>query len=142
MSSSDERQIIKTKNAPEAIGPYEQGNRVCKYVWTSGQIPLDPKTMEIVGTNIEEQTRQVLKNLSAVLEEGGSSLDLTIKTTVFLTDMNNFEKMNEVYAEFFKGEVKPSRSCVEVSKLPKNALIEIEAVGMSPKNIDEYKIIK
>jgi 2-iminobutanoate/2-iminopropanoate deaminase len=132
--SSDERKVIATNAAPAAIGPYAQANHVCKYVWTSGQIPLDPATGEIVGATIEEQTERAIKNLEAVLLAGGSSLALTVKTTVFLSDMNNFAAMNEVYAKFFAGDMLPSRSCVEVSRLPKDVLVEIEAVGISPKN--------
>jgi 2-iminobutanoate/2-iminopropanoate deaminase len=122
------RKVVATDKAPAAIGPYSQANIIGNLVFTSGQIPLDPKTGALVPGGIEEQTRQVFANLKAVLEEAGSSLDNIIKTTCFLDDMGDFGKMNDVYAEYFSGAF-PSRSAVEVGKLPKNALIEIEAVA-------------
>ena len=125
------RQIISTDKAPAAIGPYAQANRIGDFIFTSGQIPLDPKTGEIVGTNIEEQAERVLENLMAVLEAAGTGPENVIKTTVFLADMNDFLKMNEVYARYFKGEKLPSRSAVQVAALPKGALIEIEAVALA-----------
>lgn len=120
-------QKISTSNAPKAIGPYSQAIESGGLVFTSGQIPLDAVSGEIVGSNIEEQATQVLKNLSAVLEEGGSSLDLIVKTTCFLADMSDFAKFNEVYSSFIKNA--PARSCVAVKTLPKNVLCEVEAIA-------------
>ncbi|HHV30139.1 RidA family protein [Acetivibrio mesophilus] len=122
-------EVIKTDKAPEAIGPYSQAIVAGSFIYTSGQIPIDPKTGEVVGGEIEEQTEQVLKNLKNVLEAAGSGLNKVVKTTVFIKDMNSFSKINEVYAKFFS-ESFPARSCVEVSKLPKGVLIEIEAVAI------------
>ena len=124
--------IIHTDKAPKAIGPYSQGLSHNGLVYTSGQIPLDPATMEIAGDDIKAQTRQVLSNLQQVLQAGGSALDQVIKTTCFLSDMNNFVAFNEVYAEFF-GAHAPARSCVEVARLPKDVLVEVEAVGIIVK---------
>ena len=122
-----EKQIIKTDKAPGAIGPYSQGIIIGDLVYTSGQIPLNPKTGEI-AESIEEQTAQSLENVKAILEEAGTSMDNVIKTTVFLDDINNFSRMNEVYATYFK-ENKPARSAVQVAKLPKDAKIEIEVIA-------------
>ncbi|SET20028.1 RidA family protein [Anaerobranca gottschalkii] len=121
--------IISTKNAPAAIGPYSQGVRVGNFLYTSGQIPFDPQTMELVSTDIKEQTKQVMENLKAILEEAGTSFDKVIKTTVFIKDMNQFGEINEVYAQYF-GENPPARSCVEVARLPKDVGIEIEAIAL------------
>ncbi len=122
-------QKISTSNAPKAIGPYSEAIKVNNTIYTSGQIPLDAVSGEIVGSNIEEQATQVLKNLSAVLEEGGSSLDLIVKTTCFLADMSDFAKFNEVYSSFIKNA--PARSCVAVKTLPKNVLCEVEAIAIT-----------
>ncbi|MBR3137347.1 MAG: RidA family protein [Clostridia bacterium] len=119
---------IETNKAPGAIGPYSQGMTACKLVFTSGQIPLDPDTGAIVGETIEEQSEQVLKNLQAVLEVGGAALETVIKTTCFLSDMGNFAAFNGVYAKYFKGDC-PARSCVAVKTLPKNVLVEVEAIA-------------
>lgn len=121
-------EYIKTNDAPSAIGPYSQGIVVNNIIYTSGQIPINPKSGLIESDDIVEQTHQAIKNLSAILLASNSSLENVIKTTVFISDMNNFQKVNEVYAEYFIN--KPARSCVEVSKLPKNALIEIEAIAV------------
>ena len=121
--------IISTDKSPTAIGPYSQAIKVGNIVYTSGQIPLDPNTMEIVSENIEEQTLQVLKNLEAILIEAGTSISNVIKTTVFIKDMNDFNTINGIYADFFK-ENKPARSCVEVSRLPKDVKVEIEAIAI------------
>ena len=123
------RKIVSTKNAPAAVGPYSQANIFGNLVFTSGQIPLDPVTGEIVGTTIEEQTTQVFKNVKAVLEETGSSFDKVLKTTVFIKDMNDFAKMNAVYAKYFTEGTYPSRSAVEVARLPKDVLVEIETIA-------------
>ena len=119
--------IIETKNAPAAIGPYSQAMTVGNLVYTSGQIPIDPATGAIDAVSIEEQTEQVIKNLAAVLEAAGSSLENVIKTTCFIRNMGDFGAFNKVYEKHFTG--KPARSCVEVSALPKGALVEIEAVA-------------
>ena len=118
---------IETKNAPAAIGPYSQAKAAGGLLFASGQIPIDPATGNIEASDIAGQTRRAAQNLAAVLEAAGSGLDKVLKTTCFITDMNAFAAFNEVYAEFFPG--KPARSCVEVSKLPKGALVEIEAVA-------------
>ncbi|MBR5273433.1 MAG: RidA family protein [Clostridia bacterium] len=118
---------VYTKNAPDAIGPYSQGMVVGNLVFTSGQIPLDPFTSQIVGETITEQTEQVCKNLDAVLTAAGSSLEKAIKTTCFLQDMNDFAAFNEVYAKYFVN--KPARSCVAVKTLPKNVLVEVEVIA-------------
>ncbi len=123
------RKIVSTKAAPAAIGPYSQGNIFQNLVFTSGQVPLDPSTGQIVGTNITEQTEQVFKNIEAVLKEAGSSFDKVLKTTVFIKDMNDFAAMNEVYAKQFKEGAFPSRSAVEVARLPKDVLVEIETIA-------------
>lgn len=123
------RKIISTTAAPAAIGPYSQGNIFGNLIFTSGQVPLDPATGEIVGTNVEEQTEQVLKNVKAVLEEAGSSMDKVLKTTVFIKDMNDFAVINGVYAKFFTEGSYPSRSAVEVARLPKDVLVEIETIA-------------
>ena len=117
--------IIQTDKAPAAIGPYVQGRKVGNFIYTSGQIPLVPETMELVGENIEAQTLQSLKNMLAVVEAGGGAMGDIVKTTVFIRDMTHFPRINAVYAEFF-GDHKPARSCVEVARLPKDVYIEIE----------------
>ncbi|HHU18076.1 MAG: RidA family protein [Anaerovoracaceae bacterium] len=123
------RKVISTKAAPSAIGPYSQGNIFNNLIFTSGQIPLNPETGDIVGTSIEEQTEQVLKNIKAILEEAGSSMNKVIKTTVFLKDIKDFVAMNEVYARYFEEGSYPSRSAVEVARLPKDVLVEIETIA-------------
>ena len=121
-------ETISTDKAPQAIGPYSQAVRIGEFIYTSGQIALTPEG-EMVQADIEKQTRQVLNNLSNVLEAAGTSLQKVVKTTIFLADMDDFAKVNEIYAEFFK-EHKPARSTVAVKTLPKNALVEIEAVAI------------
>ncbi|TPX67194.1 hypothetical protein SpCBS45565_g03971 [Spizellomyces sp. 'palustris'] len=123
---------VSTENAPKAIGPYSQAIVANGFVFTAGQIPFDPKSMECVAGGIQEQTRQALTNLKAVLEAADSSLDKVVKTTVFLKDMNDFAKMNEVYAEIF-GSARPARSAVEAARLPRDVLVEVEAVGLVGK---------
>ena len=119
--------IIETKKAPAAIGPYSQAITTGGLVFTSGQIPIDPASGSIAANDIAGQARQAIQNLAAVLEAAGSGLDKVVKITCFLTDINDFAVFNEIYAELFPG--KPARSCVEVSNLPKGALVEIEAVA-------------
>jgi 2-iminobutanoate/2-iminopropanoate deaminase len=122
--------VISTGKAPAAIGPYAQANRVGDLVFTSGQIPLDPGTGEIVGETAAEQADQVLRNLKAVVEASGSDLDHVVKTLVFLTNMDDFASVNEVYARYFAGDDLPSRSAVAVAALPRGARVEIEAVAL------------
>lgn len=119
--------VVSTNNAPSAIGPYSQAIVTDSFVFTSGQIPLNLQG-ELVGGGIKQQTEQVFKNLRAILEEAGSSLEHVVKTTVFIKDMNDFQDMNEVYSQFFKNH-KPARSCIEVARLPKDVLVEIEAIA-------------
>ena len=123
------KKVIATSAAPAAIGPYSQGIDGGSVVITSGQIPLDPATGAFAAGDIAGQTRQCLKNVGAVLAEAGLGMENIIKTTVFLKDMNDFAAMNEVYATFFPGEP-PARSAVEVARLPKDALVEIEAIAV------------
>ena len=119
--------IIHTTNAPEAIGPYSQAVCTGNLVFTSGQIAINPVTASVEATTIEEQTEQVCKNLSAVLEAAGSSLDKAVKTTCFLADMADFAAFNAVYGTYFSA--KPARSCVAAKSLPKNVLVEIEVIA-------------
>lgn len=119
---------ISTANAPAAIGPYAQGNIAGGLLFASGQIPLDPETGEIVGSTMEEQTAQVMKNVAAILEAAGTDFDHVVKTTCFLNDMNDFAAFNAEYAKSF-GEVRPARSAVAVEKLPKGALVEVEVIA-------------
>ncbi len=118
---------IYTEKAPKAIGPYSQAIRLGKLVFTSGQIPINPQTGNVEATTIEEQTEQVCKNLEAVLNEAGASLSNVVKTTCFLSDMENFAPFNGVYAKYFVNN--PARSCVAVRTLPKNVLVEIEVIA-------------
>jgi 2-iminobutanoate/2-iminopropanoate deaminase len=122
------RETISTDKAPKAIGPYEQAIKIGDFVYTAGQIPIDPKTGDLVVGAIAEQTRQVLENLKAVLEAAGSSLDKAIKATVFLKNLGDFAALNEVYGEYL-GKAKPARSTVAVADLPRGALVEIDLVA-------------
>lgn len=122
------KKIIATTNAPAAIGPYSQANQFANLVFTSGQIPLIAETMEIVEGGITEQTEQVMKNLMAVLAAANTSADNVIKTTCYIKDMNDFAAFNTVYGEYFS-ENAPARSCVEVARLPKDVLVEVEAIA-------------
>lgn len=123
------KEIISTKKAPAAIGPYSQAVVVGDMIYTSGMIPIIPETGELEGGDITAQARQAILNLIALLEEAGSDARSVVKTTVFIKDMNDFAKVNEVYATFFTDNY-PARSCVEVARLPKDVLIEIEAVAI------------
>jgi 2-iminobutanoate/2-iminopropanoate deaminase len=120
---------VQTDGAPAAIGPYSQAIISGNMVFTAGQIPLDPATMQIVGTDIAAQTRQVFSNLRAILQAAGTALNAVVKTTVFLKDMNDFAAMNEVYAAAF-GDHKPARSTVEAARLPKDVMVEIEVIAV------------
>ncbi|WP_413518252.1 RidA family protein [Carnobacterium maltaromaticum] len=120
---------IYTNQAPAAIGPYSQAIKIENTLYTSGQIPVDPTNGKVISTEITEQAQQVMKNLQAVLEEGGSNLNSVIKTTCFLTDMADFAAFNEVYGSYF-GDHKPARSCVAVKELPLNVRIEVEAIAV------------
>ena len=123
------KEIISTTGAPGAIGPYSQAVKAGDLLFVSGQLPIDPATGAFAGDDIAAQTRQSLTNVKAILEAAGSSMDKVVKTTVFLSDMNNFGAMNEVYATFFTEGSYPARSAVEVARLPKDALVEIEVTA-------------
>jgi 2-iminobutanoate/2-iminopropanoate deaminase len=125
-----EKKIVTTSKAPAAIGPYSQAIRIGNFLYTSGQISLDPKTMEMITGDIEVETEKVLKNLEAILKADGLELNNIIKTTVYLTDLSEFARMNQVYEKFF-GETKPARACVQVAALPKGAKVEIDAIAHS-----------
>ncbi len=122
-------ELISTKKAPEAIGPYSQGIKRGHIIYTSGQLPIVPETGELLKGDIKGATRQSLENVKAILEEAGATLNDVVKVTVFVADMNNFPLINDVYAEYFS-EHKPARSLVEVSKLPKGGDIEVEAMAI------------
>ncbi len=124
-----EKRTFSTENAPAAIGPYSQAVRAGNLLFISGQLPADPTTGVFSGESVAEQTRQSIKNISAILNAAGLTLHDVVKTTVFLKDMNTFVEMNSVYGEFFATEP-PARACVEVARLPKDALVEIEAVAV------------
>jgi 2-iminobutanoate/2-iminopropanoate deaminase len=124
------KQIVSTENAPKAIGPYSQAVIHNGMVYLSGQIPLDPATNQLVEGDIQVQTDRVLKNLAAVLEAAGSSLSMVVKTTVYLQNMGDFPKMNEVYARYFQ-ENPPARSTVEAARLPRNVEVEIDAIAIA-----------
>jgi len=124
------KKVIKTSNAPDPVGPYNQAIKAGNFIYCSGQIAIDPVSNKIncLG-NIKEETTQVLKNLLAVLNAGGAKVEDVIKTTIYLTDLKNFQTVNAIYNEFFKVEVPPARACVEVSSLPKGVLIEIDCIA-------------
>ena len=121
-------QVIHTDNAPKAIGPYSQAVKAGNMLFVSGQVPFVPETMEIVEGDVKAQTAQSLKNVQAILAEDGLDFSHVVKSTVFIKEMNEFAQINEVYAEFF-GENKPARACVEVARLPKDVLLEVEAIA-------------
>ena len=124
------KKIIRTEAAPAPVGPYSQAIVAGGFVFTAGQIPMDAETAEIVENDIQVQTRKAFENLKQVLEAAGSSLEKVVKTTVFLKDMNDFVKMNEIYAQFFKTDC-PARSAVEVARLPKDVLVEVECIALA-----------
>ena len=121
--------IIETKNAPGAVGAYSQGIVSNGFVYSSGQLPLVPETGELISDDVKKATKQSLENVKAIVEAGGSSVEKIVKVNIFLDDVNDFAAVNEVYAEYFT-EHKPARSCVEVANLPKNGLLEIEAIAV------------
>ena len=125
-----ERRTVRTESAPGAIGPYSQAVVAGGLVYASGQIPIDPETGQFVEGGVREQTAQVLRNLSQVLEGAGSSLSRVVKTTVFLADMNDFAEMNETYARFFGAEP-PARSTVQAARLPRDARVEIDVIALA-----------
>jgi 2-iminobutanoate/2-iminopropanoate deaminase len=129
VSFAQEKKIIATKDAPQAIGPYSQAIKAGGFVFTAGQIAIDPATGKLIDGDVKAQTERVLKNLSAVLAAAGSNMERVVKTTVFLKNMSDFPAMNEVYGQFFK-DAPPSRSTVQVVALPKDSLIEIELVAL------------
>jgi 2-iminobutanoate/2-iminopropanoate deaminase len=122
--------IIETAGAPKPIGSYSQAIRANGFVFVSGQIPLDPKTGQITPGGLEDQTRQAVKNISAILESAGSSLGRVVKTTVFLVNLEDFAEFNRIYGEYFAG-INPARATVQVARLPKDALLEIEAIALA-----------
>ncbi|MHB8172420.1 MAG: RidA family protein [Thermincolia bacterium] len=121
--------VISTDRAPAAIGPYSQAIKAGNLLFTSGQVPIEPSTGQVIQGDIQIQTRLVLENLKAVLEAGGSSLDKVLKATVFIKDMNDFAKVNEIFAEYFR-ENPPARSCIEAARLPRDVGVEIEAIAL------------
>ena len=123
------KKIIATNKAPQAIGPYSQAIEANGMLYVSGQIPLIPETGELVDGNVEVQTARVIENLKAILEAAGATLDDVVKTTVYITDMNNFGMVNAIYERYFEKDC-PTRVCVEVSKLPKNAMVEIDVIAV------------
>jgi 2-iminobutanoate/2-iminopropanoate deaminase len=123
------REIVATEHGPKAIGPYSQAVKANGFVFTAGQVALDPTTGSMVGTEIKAQTQRVMENLKGIVEAAGSSLHKVVKTTVFLKDMNDFAAMNEIYASYFPS-APPARSTVEVARLPKDARVEIEVVAL------------
>ena len=125
---AEDMQVVKTDNSPAAIGPYSQAISAGGFLFCSGQIPLDPKSGELVGANAGEQTVQVLKNLTGVLRAAGCELKSVVKTTIFLKDMNDFASVNEAYAKAM-GEHRPARATVEVARLPKDVLVEIDCIA-------------
>jgi 2-iminobutanoate/2-iminopropanoate deaminase len=128
MPNSQIRQIVLTDKAPQPIGPYSQAVRVGEWLFCSGQIAIDPKDGQIHASDVEGQTKQVLENLKAVLEAGGAKCSTVVKTTIFLKSMGDFPKVNEIYGAYFR-ENPPARSTVEVSRLPKDVLVEVEAIA-------------
>lgn len=123
------KKIINTESAPAAIGPYSQSVLAGNILFISGQLPINPETGKFAGNDIKSQTEQSLKNIESILEKAGCTMDNVVKTTVLLNDMGNFAKMNEVYAKFFTKDY-PARAAYEVAKLPKDALVEIEAIAV------------
>ena len=129
------RKVIRTDLAPAPVGPYNQAIAASGLVFVAGQIPLDPSSGEIVGgADVAQQTQQVITNIKAVLEASGSKLQDVVKTTVFLVDLNDFAAMNAVYAQYFEEAIAPARACVQVSRLPKDVLVEIDCIAVIGSN--------
>jgi 2-iminobutanoate/2-iminopropanoate deaminase len=124
------RDVISTNNAPQAIGPYSQAIRAGGFIFVSGQIPIDPATQQVIAGDVAAQTERVLKNLAAIVEASGSRIEKIVRCTVFLKNMEDFAAMNEVYGRYFK-QAAPARSTVEVARLPKNVLVEIDAIAVA-----------
>ncbi|WP_427339007.1 RidA family protein [Caloranaerobacter sp. DY30410] len=124
-----DKKVISTDKAPKAIGPYSQGIVAGNMIFTSGQLAINPETGELIKDDIKKETRQALENLKAVLKEGGATLNDVVKVTLYIKDMNQFGKINEVYEEYFC-ENKPARSCIEVARLPKDGNVEVEAIAI------------
>ncbi|SES74242.1 endoribonuclease L-PSP [Natronincola peptidivorans] len=124
------KKVINTSKAPAAIGPYSQAIQANDFLFISGQIPMNPDTMEIIEGDIQDQTKQVLENLKAILEEAGLDFNNVVKTTVYIKDMNDFASINEVYATYFSHH-KPARACIEVARLPKDVGVEIDAIAVA-----------
>lgn len=125
-----QKYAVLTESAPQPIGPYSQAIRAGQFLFCSGQIALDPKSGTVVGTDVETQTRQVMSNLGAVLKAGGADFSAIVKTTIFLKNMGDFPKVNEIYGQSFAGMTAPARSTVEVARLPKDVLVEVEAIAL------------
>lgn len=126
------KEILSTTKAPAAIGPYSQGVKVGNFMFTSGQIAFNPETGELVQGDIQAETKQVLENVKAILEAANTSLENVVKATVFIKDMNDFNKINEIYAQYFTDR-QPARSCIEIARLPKDARVEIEVIAIIPE---------
>jgi 2-iminobutanoate/2-iminopropanoate deaminase len=124
------REVVSTKDAPQAIGPYSQAIKANGFIFTSGQIALDPSTQQVVAGDVAAQTERVLRNVSEILEAAGSGLGKVVRSTVFLKDMNDFAAMNQVYAKYFSS-APPARSTVEVARLPKDVLVEIDVIALA-----------
>ena len=125
-----QKEVIQTKNAPQAIGPYSQAIKAGGFVFCSGQVALDPVSGQVAAADIEGQTRRVMENAKAVLEAAGTNFENVVKTTIFLKSMNDFPKVNEIYGSYFKG-TPPARSTVEVARLPKDVLVEVECIALA-----------
>ena len=125
------KQIIHTEKAPQAIGPYSQGVKYNGFIYTSGQIPFNVEKNELVTTGIQDEVHQVMKNVIAILEAGGTTIDQVVKTTIFVKDLNDFNAVNEVYASYFNDENYPARECVEVARLPRDVNVEISVIAIA-----------
>ncbi len=125
------KQIVHTEKAPKAIGPYSQGVKYNGFIYTSGQIPFNVEKNELVTTGIQDEVHQVMKNVIAILEAGGTTIDQVVKTTIFVKDLNDFNAVNEVYASYFNDENYPARECVEVARLPRDVNVEISVIAIA-----------
>ncbi|WP_313253007.1 RidA family protein [Empedobacter sp.] len=125
------KQIVHTEKAPKAIGPYSQGVKYNGFIYTSGQIPFNEEKNELVTTGIQDEVHQVMKNVIAILEAGGTKIDQVVKTTIFVKDLNDFNAVNEVYASYFNDENYPARECVEVARLPRDVNVEISVIAIA-----------